>query len=502
MDLTNGILLNKGNSKFNGAHTKKIFDKIASTVGLSVDGSDWLKQTLDPFPDYAQRIVGCPDEFQGKTVTRKAKKSVVIAKPASITTPTFDVIIFFSGNLYPARYTNGVDGISTRLCDYGSNGELVFPSTAADDYPVNTITGYCVPSGSPFFPNSPAWVEANADRFFSINFEEFVFDDRVRLLGGALELEDDTPDIYRGGNIRILDVPCSLDKNLVNTVRADFNFFRAQRQTIMFNAPPTNVAEATQYAGSVSWEAPDGCYAVLKQSKLDNPFRPPCAASPIYSAGLDMQSNNTAAVVHYPCVSSSGIWLVRNTTDANLPKVLDMNGPAVLPAPFDMKVVILTGLQPQARFTLFANMIFETLPSSEDMKELALATPSPQWDPRALELYSHIVNELPPAVPFADNADGSWFQKVSSALRDYAPSIGAALGTVIPGAGAIGNLLGKAGGMAYDNSGAISDAFSKMKVQSQKRLENTAKQKAENPKKPKAKKAAVKKQNKAKAQKV
>lgn len=405
-------------------------------------------------------------------MTRKVKSQLTIEKPASVTTPTWDFLIFFSGNLYPSKFNNQANNLfDTVAAQYFNNGVVIVPNPLVK-YPVNTIQVYAVPSGADVFPVDNTWNDTNLDRFTSINFEDFVFDDRVRLLGGAFELEDDTPEIYRGGNIRILDVPCSWTKAQVPIIRNDLGggtqSMFAERPAILMNAPPANIKQAAQYAGSVAWGAEEGCYAVLKQSKLDNPFSPPLTAVPIYSAGLDAISDTfTNPLQGQACVMNAGAWSVDSTGNGALPNQLRVEGPIVLPASFDMKVIHVTGVQEQARFTFYANMLFETLPTAEDLKELALAVPSPDWDENAMILYSHIANSLPPAVPFADNASGDWFKSIASALRDYAPTIGSALGTVIPGAGLIGNALGKAGGLAADNADKIEGAFSKMRINAQ-----------------------------------
>jgi len=403
--------------------------------------------------------------------------------PASVTTPTWDAIIFFSGNLYPSKFTDyGSNTSDSCLCSISGDGIVQYPSTRVN-YPINTITSYAVPAGSALFPNSSGWSDTNADRWSSTNFEEFVYDDRVRLLGGGIEVEDDTPPLYRGGNIRILDVPCSWTPSTMYTIRGDISGLFEPIQSALMNAPPINSAQATQYA-SVCWPTEHGCYAVFKQSKVDNPFRPPTGAQPLYFPAFDMASDCTATGTTQYGVGNPGNW---QTFFSGTRAVV--RAPPVLPTPFDMKCIVLTGLQPQARLLVSVNMLFETLPTAEDLKELALATPSPQWDERAIELYSHVINDLPSAVPFADNSDGSWFSRVAEALRDYAPTIGSALGSVIPGAGALGAVLGKAGGLAANHADDIEKAFAAMKVkaatQREKQAANKIKQKQANPKKPK-----------------
>ncbi len=426
--------------------------------------------------------MGCPDQYQGKTVTRKARQSFVLTVPTSVTTPTWDCIIFFSGNLYPSSFKDFSGNVcDTSFCSLGTDGIVQYPA-APIYYPINTITSYAVPAGSPLFPDSATWSETHTDRFSSTNFEEFVFDDRVRLLGGGIEVEDDTPPLYRGGNIRVLDVPCSWDPSTRFTVRGDLSGLFEPVQSALMNAPPINSAQATQYA-SVCWPTEHGCYAVLKQSKMDNPFKPPMSGQPLYFPAFDMVSDCTAnGSVQYG-VGNPGTWQSFFSASRAL-----VRGAPVLPTPFDMKCIVLTGLQPQARLLVSVNMLFETLPTAEDLKELALASPSPQWDMKAIELYSHVINDLPAAVPFADNADGSWFSRVAEALRDYAPTIGTALGTVIPGAGAIGSVLGKAGGLAASHAGDIEKAFGAMKLKAaanrEKQAANKAKQQAQNPPKP------------------
>jgi hypothetical protein len=64
-------------------------------------------------------------------------------------------------------------------------------------------------------------------------------------------------------------------------------------------------------------------------------------------------------------------------------------------------------------------MYIETFPSINDPGILVLATPSAQYDPVALEIFSRALTCMPIGVPLADNFFGDWFTGVVESVTDY-----------------------------------------------------------------------------------
>jgi len=434
-----------------GTYSSKIKEKIAAKAGLTQDGIDWCLEVLDPFPDYAQRLVGECDTYQSKTVPRKPKKSFTISKPASVTSATWDVLIVTSSNLLPPTLTTYDNHSQTTVpVAVIQNGRITVPNSESE-YPLNFVTAYAAPSGSDMWPTSGSWTETHDDRFFGVSFEEFA-QDRVRMIGGAIEVTNDTPALYMGGHLYTADVSSSFIDQVSNVFRFDEQNLQSQMQTTVMAAPPATAAQMKLLPGCISYAASEGSYAVLRRAKMENPFKPSLPKILMYVASSDIATNQITTSGHADYgVCNPGYWTVDATGNTNLPYQLGVNLCPTNVVPFDMKVILITGLLPEATFTVDVNIIIESIPDSGDVKDQSLASASPNYDPAALELLSHVLNELPPGVPVAQNASGDWFKTVAQGLEDWAPVVGNALGMFgVPGASMIGSAVGKAGKWAVD----------------------------------------------------
>jgi len=65
---------------------------------------------------------------------------------------------------------------------------------------------------------------------------------------------------------------------------------------------------------------------------------------------------------------------------------------------------------------------------------VVLATPSPEYDPKALEAYSIALQDMPVGVPVAENGIGDWFSgvvnKISNVVGNIAPMASKALAMI------------------------------------------------------------------------
>jgi hypothetical protein len=328
---------------------------------------------------------------------------------------------------------------------YGRN------SIGTGRYTIKPLTVYCAPDGEHLFPDADAvpWDHDTTDRFKGLDFEPFV-KDRCRLLGGAIEVHDTSPELYKSGSLTVADVSSSVREVLGVVRNEDYDNAMCQINQIKFNAPPATLDEATLLPGSRTWEAKEGVYATLKQSKLQNPYEITTLGSPTWAASYPAMKYND--LTQYTCgvgvppqldISSTSINGGETTVTSYVPF-----GVPVLPVPFDIKVIILSGLDPNASYRINFNVLIEAIPDLDDQQLLVLAKPSPPLDTAAIELYSEIMGELPAGVPVRENASGDWLRKVLGAMEKYAEPIGNTLGALgVPGASLIGSGVSKAAGM-------------------------------------------------------
>jgi len=61
----------------------------------------------------------------------------------------------------------------------------------------------------------------------------------------------------------------------------------------------------------------------------------------------------------------------------------------------------------------------ETFPATDDVEILPLATPSAEFDPEILDLYSRVSTDLPVAVPVNENGLGDWFYDAAITAAKY-----------------------------------------------------------------------------------
>jgi hypothetical protein len=429
----------------NGKYTERLLAKIAAVQGLSEDGIEWLRTVLDPFPDGKESLTGYPDENESKSVVMKVRQGLDISLPASITSGNVDVLIFFSGNLRRFQTADNSGTGAVRL----DGDEISFEgSSDAGMYPVSPLTVLVRPTGSEMFPDqhSYPWLEVNADRFFGLDFEAFM-NDRCRFLGGAIECTDTTPEFYKGGSISTADVTSTFERtqSLINFEdQGSAPNWRMTLGTDLHNAPPGTLAEITLLPGAQTREMKTGCYAVLRQSKLVNPYKPTAYVTPIWATSYPYNASQTT----YGVGNEPTLFGQISVFNGISCQTTFAEQPPSQPVPFDIKAILCSNLDPHFSLRVNFNAVIEAIPDLDDQRLLVMAHPSPSLDMRALELYSAVVRELPASVPVADNASGKWWDTVLGVLSKYAEPIGQTLGNLgVPMAGMIGTGISKAAGM-------------------------------------------------------
>jgi len=126
----------------------------------------------------------------------------------------------------------------------------------------------------------------------------------------------------------------------------------------------------------------------------------------------------------------------------------DNNQSAQMPLPFDTHGCIITGLQPQATLQVTVKYFVERIPTIAQPDLLVLTRPPSPYDGLALEIYSRVMTHLPVGVPVSENPLGEWFNDIMSTIAEWAPRVGALIGTAIPGASALGTAIGGAASLA------------------------------------------------------
>jgi len=287
-------------------------------------------------------------------------------------------------------------------------------------------------------PTGDDWVSATdpaVTNFPDLSIPPEYCSGSFRVVAMGYEVVNTTAELYKGGSVTAYRSPNPITPGVVYTTTYDPQSIQSQYLStpVKFGViPPTNLPDAALYPNSKTWGATEGIYQIATQNSMNNDFISPvpsCAGLLTPSDYTDLE-NGVGWVTYLPPMTSASGLAISGISSLTQP------------LPFDISGCIFAGLSPETSLQVTVRYYFERNPGVSDPNLLVLARPPAAFDPTALEIYSRALDELPVACRFGDNPIGEWFSDVLKAIGDYAPIIGDALGNVIPGAGAIGKILG------------------------------------------------------------
>lgn len=184
--------------------------------------------------------------------------------------------------------------------------------------------------------------------------------------------------------------------------------------------PPVNSAEAVLIPGTRTWEFEKGLYQVGTFHTNENPsFCVDYNMPVLFPHGEDDSMGVlNGSKIYFPTAASLGTSKVVGTTTFQKASAK----PSHL-HPLHQSGCIIAGLNSGSTFVVNLNMYYETFPSASDNGILVLATPSGEYDPMALNLYSHALSCMPVGVPVGENNSGDWFFDVVSKVGKIAAPI-------------------------------------------------------------------------------
>jgi hypothetical protein len=409
---------------------RTILDRMIATRQISPEGVNWLIAATDPFHDTELSISGYPDIASSKSVVQKVTQTVNVASnQGSPPAGNWDCHIFFNPCSMPWSYdedTTAPDPYFYKAFidqnSYCNQGTPNGPRLVAGFNAVGT------PPGADWTLSSLATEISQG----GIGIDSAYSYGTYRLIAAGYEVVNTTAEINKQGSVTAYKSPCQLSNGSVtgeNPTGSLITMFAS-----LGPYPPTTQATAALFPNSKTWMAADGIYQICTLNTLTNPYSQPQPGS---CAGLI--SNQTLANLEDG--SSYQAWMP-NINQAAL------NGDDVAPTPqnfrfpFDISGCVFAGLSPLTTLQITTKYYFERVPTFTDPALLVLSTPSPAFDPVALEIYSRVLDELPVAVPVGENPLGEWFSDVLRAVAEWAPKVGSALGTFVPGAGLLGQGIG------------------------------------------------------------
>jgi len=386
-----------------------IMTELPKTACATKSGKEWLTLALDPFHDYNIPIAGMPDRTHIPTAVQFVKRKVSISAPQGlIGTQTWDCHIF-SLPFLSTLVTKPSDEQPYVICA---------PTQVSNPLVSGTINVVKSKTGNTTFPVTTAaqW----EDQTTSISAYSPTDDNKksqIRLIGGGFEVHNDTAELYKNGS-----VTCYSSTNDWSDPSPALVGDGINRETygvaMKARYPPISSQEAALYTDAHTWSAKDGAYVPLRLD-LDCPytkFRPRSQCVPVLQHKEDgLPSSITAKVVAVTDILTAG----GNQEFGFVGTESGSNG--WLPAPIETTGAFFSGLSPETVLTLDIRFICELAPTAANPAMLTMCSPSAEYDPQALNCYTHCLLSLPPGVPVGMNEKGDfWRMAVKTAKKGMA----------------------------------------------------------------------------------
>jgi hypothetical protein len=378
---------------------EKILQRFVDEAKISECGKDWMLCALDPFHDHQlKNLKGWPDVQTGASVVRLIKQSVSVSAPAGFI-GNWDCHIVQWPWLTPSTSGTAV-GNFTSLNRLGQN--LTLPAALGANSRLGGLQMFLVPAGTPLNILTIGGTQLLATLAVDPNFTKGV----ARLIGMGFEVHNTTSQLNIQGSVIGYRQMANENTNLSWSIENATTYCGFDGPLVKY--PPSNSADALLLAGSRQWEAKDGIYSVSSFHTTENPATLIVPTAPVIAGDdiLDLEGSLAVSNLNVP-----------------VPGPVDANGYAAITSfrvfNIHQNGAIFSGLSPQTTLTINWNVFLETFPSTDDVEILPLATPSAEFDPEILDLYSRVSTDLPVAVPVNENGLGDWFYDAAVTAAKY-----------------------------------------------------------------------------------
>jgi hypothetical protein len=378
---------------------ENVLNRLVGEKKLTQCGKEWLINALDPFHDRElKNLAGWPDVETGYSVVQKVKQTISLASPG--------------GAVFPANWDLWVIQfpiLDNRYCsrtDQRQNNMFLHPNTPSFQW--GGVHAYAVAPGFAFDPMDVTHVvhlgviEANVPYTTGVG----------RLIGIGFELVNTTAILNKQGSLTVFR-QMQQSKNQMGVLgMVSGSVYPAgliPATVTVYRNPPQLLQEVMLMPGSRTWDASEGCYCVGSFHSNENPPTVPGYDIPVWSTDDDLEEGTNTTDWYVPQVQAS-VVVGMNTLFTSL---------AIKQYPIHTSGAICSGLSPTSTLQLNANMVFERFVDQKDKNLLVLATPSAEYDPMALEIYSHAISQMPPGVTFKDNPLGEWFMDVIDQVSNF-----------------------------------------------------------------------------------
>lgn len=368
-------------------------------------GKDWLVAAVDPFHDTLLKdLQGWPDLEVSASVVRCIKQTMAISATsggAAVPGAPWDC------HLALLPWLSGMPFYAST----GRSGNVATFVTGGAATP--NIGGIC--AVAQFASGTAAvWPPVVGTSYLnSLTLDNSLTSGMGRVIGIGFEVVDTTAELYKQGQCivyRQSQYPkASSTFTAIGTGTASIGTFDGTEVRL----PPSTPAQAMLFPGSRQWSSAEGCYIVGAFHSNENPpfavdYHQPVLAPCTFEEVVGVMPTQQ---MWFPTPASSGF--ASNTIGVTTAQPIHMN-------PIHQSGAIFYGLNPQSSLSITMNVYYESFPSVADTKTLVLATPSAEFDPMALNIYSHAVGLMPVGVMVKENGFGEWFRDVVQQIGNVA----------------------------------------------------------------------------------
>jgi len=395
-------------------------DSLSSSGALTPSGAAWVKCALDPFHDYEiTDLDGIPDVETEPTLIVRTQQSMIINAPPGSTDPWDCNIVNMPVDFSFSTSKTDKSFIGQYLPHSQTGGPMpgTFKHNVASSNRMDGLQASIVVSGNDTFQTTEVRKSLGLDDYLVAGSPTDL--QAYRVVASGFEVVNTTAPLERSGACTVYEIGAPGEYSDINYVNGQEVRIGTVRN---FRMPPVNLAEAKQTPGARTWHAEEGCYVVSKH-RSEMGFSPVAKRDFVYSSSTEVGMAWAPLKV--------GRQITAGTATA---PVDEIHGCASHVSNLNLAGAYFTGLSASTTLQVTWRIVLERLPGPFDLQNLALASPSAPYDPRALELYSHITAKLPPGVPVGYNDAGKYFKMIATQIKAAAkqtlpllPAIEAAL---------------------------------------------------------------------------
>jgi len=391
---------------------EQILTRIGERLGLSEEGRQWLIMALDPFNDSRTNHSGFPDGKGAKNLVEQCRETATISAPSGILSSgvAWDMMVVQLPWVLPQKFAFGsqitlVTGVNV---DSNANlGNYWYQSTTnAGTATIGGLLVMCAPSSQNKW-DLTNWAGTSSQSITNITPDPSQVAGNYRVTNCGFEVANTTAPLYRAGSCIVGRTPVPTRSSANPGMVVAYGGTPVPSNVLNIDSWPYNSEAAFLPTDSIQHLAELGCYVPAMINDLDNMsiYKTDTTCPFIVGGGPNMSESQSLNLVPFP------IYVNTPVASNSIPGFEWSN--------FHMGWALFTGLSPQTTFQINVKWGVERFPSQNNAVLAPFAKACPKRDNIALELYSHIIQDMPVGADFNANGFGDWIQDAIGTVADF-----------------------------------------------------------------------------------